>query len=166
MSIQFSRSVVSDLLWLHGLQHIRLPCPSPTPRAYSNSCPSRQWCHPTISSPDFNLSQHKDLFQWVGSLHHVVKVLEFQLQHQSFQWIFRSDFLWNGLVGCPCSPRDSQESSPTPQFKSINSLLYNEPNTITVGRNFIFKAPKSLQMVTAAMNLKDACSLEEKLLPT
>ena len=58
----------------------------------------------------------------VSSLHQVAKVLEFQLQHQSFQWIFRTDLLQNGLVGSPCSPRDSQESSPTPQFKSINSL--------------------------------------------
>ena len=48
--VQFSRSVLSDSLQPHGLQHNRLPCPSPTPRAYSNSCPSRQWCHPTISS--------------------------------------------------------------------------------------------------------------------
>ena len=55
--------------------------------------------------------------------HQVAKVLEFQLQHQSFQCIFRTDFLYNGLVGSPCSPRDSQESSPTPQFKSINSLV-------------------------------------------
>ena len=48
--IQFSHSVVSDSLWPHGLQHTRLPCPSPTPGACSNSCPSSQWCHPTISS--------------------------------------------------------------------------------------------------------------------
>ena len=47
---QFNHSVMSDSLWTHGLQHARLPCPSPTPRAYSNSCPSRRWCHPTISS--------------------------------------------------------------------------------------------------------------------
>ena len=56
------------------------------------------------------------------------QVLEFQLQHQSFQWIPRTELLYDGLVGSPCSPRDSQESSPTPQFKSINfsalSLLY------------------------------------------
>ena len=50
VSVQFSRSVVSDSLWPHGLQHTRLPCPSPTPEACSNSCPSSQWCHPTISS--------------------------------------------------------------------------------------------------------------------
>ena len=48
-SVQFSPSVVPDFLWPHGLQHARLPCPSPTPGAYSNSCPSGWWCHPTIS---------------------------------------------------------------------------------------------------------------------
>ena len=50
LSVQFSFLVVSNILQPHGLQHARLPCPSPTPRAYTNSCPSRQWCHPTISS--------------------------------------------------------------------------------------------------------------------
>ena len=49
-SVQFSCSFVSDSLWLHGLQHTRLPCPSLTPRAYPNSCPLSRWCHPTISS--------------------------------------------------------------------------------------------------------------------
>ena len=52
-SAQFSRSLMSDSLWPHGQQHIRLPCPSPTPGAYSNSCPSRRWCHPTILSSVF-----------------------------------------------------------------------------------------------------------------
>ena len=82
-----------------------------------------QRSHPLLSpSPlSFNLSQHQGLLKWVSSLHKVAKVLEFQLQHQSFQWIFRTDFLQDRLVGFPCSPRDSQESSPTPQFKSINS---------------------------------------------
>ena len=74
------------------------------------------------SPPTFNLSQHQGLFQWVSSSHQVAKVLEFQLQHQSFQWIFRTDFLQDGLAGSPCSPRDSQEFSPTPQFISINSF--------------------------------------------
>ena len=50
LSVQFSHFVMSDSLWPHGLQHARLPCPSPTLRAYSNSCPLSQWCHPTISS--------------------------------------------------------------------------------------------------------------------
>ena len=80
--------------------------------------------HPLSSpSPAPNPSQHQGLFQWVSASHEVAKVLEFQLQHQSFQWTPRTDLLWNGLVGSPCSPRDSQESSPTPQFKSINSLV-------------------------------------------
>ena len=81
--------------------------------------------HPLLSPspPAPNPSQHQGLFQWVSSSHQVVKVLEFQLQHQSLQWTPRTDLLQNGLVGCPCSPRDSQESSPTPQFKSINSSM-------------------------------------------
>ena len=72
-------------------------------------------------SPAINLSQHQGLFQWVSSSQQVAKVLELQLQHQSFQWIFRVDFLCDWLVWSPCSPRDSQESSPAPQFETINS---------------------------------------------
>ena len=75
------------------------------------------------SSFAFNLSQHQGRFQWVGCLHHVAKVLELQLQHQSFQWIFRVDFLYDWLVWSPCSARDSQESSLASQFKSIKSLV-------------------------------------------
>ena len=79
--------------------------------------------HPLLSPspPAPNPSQHQSLFHWVSTSHKVAKVLEFQLQHQSFQWTPRTDLLQNGLVGSPCSPWDSQESSPTPQFKSINS---------------------------------------------
>ena len=73
------------------------------------------------SPPALNLSQYQGLFQWVSSSHQVTRVLEFQLQHHSFQWTPRTDLLQDGPVGSPCSPRDSQESSPTPQFKSINS---------------------------------------------
>ena len=88
--------------------------------------------HPSLplsfpSPPALNLSQHQDLFKWVSFSHQV-----FQLQHQSFQWIFRTDLILDGLVGSPCSPRrvqDSQESSPTPRFKSISfsalSFLYS-----------------------------------------
>ena len=81
-----------------------------------------QSSHPlsSPSSPALNLSQHQGLFKWVISSHQVAKVLEFQLQHQSFQWTPRTDLLYDGLLGSPCSPRDSQESSPPPQFKSIN----------------------------------------------
>ena len=83
--------------------------------------------HP-LSPPSplaLNLSQHQGLFQWVGSLHQVTKVLELQLQHQSFQWVFRIDFLQDGLVWSPCCPRNSQESSPALQFESINSLAFS-----------------------------------------
>ena len=59
----------------------------------------------------------------VSSFHQVAKVLEFQFQHQSFQRTLRIDLLYDGLVGSPCSQRSSQESSPSPQFKSINSLV-------------------------------------------
>ena len=62
----------------------------PTPGVYSNSCPSNNLWSP--SPPTFNLSQHQGLFKWVSSSHQVAKVPEFQLQHQSFQWIFRTDF--------------------------------------------------------------------------
>ena len=75
------------------------------------------------SPPALNLSQHQSLFQWVSSLHQVAKVLTFQLQHQSFQWTSRTGLLYDGLLGSPCSPGDSQESSPTPHFKSINSSV-------------------------------------------
>ena len=81
------------------------------------------------SSPALNLSQHQCLFQCAGSLHQVTKVLELQFQHQSFQWTFRVDFLYDWWVWSPCCPRDFQVSSPTPQVKSINSsalsLLYS-----------------------------------------
>ena len=77
------------------------------------------------SPPALNTSQHQSLFQWVSSSHEVAKVLEFQLQHHSLQRNPRADLHQNGLVGSPCRPRDSQESSPTPQFKSINSSAFS-----------------------------------------
>ena len=98
-SVQFSHSVVSDSLWPHYLQHTRPPCPSPTPGVYSNSCPSSRWCHPAISSSVVPFSSYpqslpasgsfpvSQLFWWGG------QVLEFQLQHQYFQWTPRTDLL-------------------------------------------------------------------------
>ena len=81
--------------------------------------PSHPLASPSPPAP--NPSQHQSLFQWVSSSHEVAKVLEFQLQHHSIQRNPRADLLQNGLVGSPCSPRDSQESSPAPQLKRINS---------------------------------------------
>ena len=66
-SVQFSRSVMSDSLGPHGLQHARLPCPSPTPGACSNSCPSSGWCHPTISSSAIPFSSCLQSFPASGS---------------------------------------------------------------------------------------------------
>ena len=90
-SVQFSCSVMFDSLRPYELQNTRPPYPSPTPGVHPNPCPSSWWCHSTISSsvlPFFSCphpSQHQGLFQWVRSSHQVAKVLEFQLQHQSFQ---------------------------------------------------------------------------------
>ena len=98
---------MSDSLWSHGLQQTRLPYPSPTPKACSNSCSSSQWSHPTISSPvgpfSFYLQSFpaSGSFQWVTSSHQVAKVLELQLQHQSCQWMNIQAWLplgWTGLI--------------------------------------------------------------------
>ena len=96
--------------------------------------------HPLSSSspPAPNPSQHQSVFQWVNSSHEVAKVLELQLQHHSLQRNPRVDLLQNGLVGSPYSPRDSQESSPTPQFKSINSSALSFLHSPTVRTVKIF----------------------------
>ena len=121
---QFSHSVLSDSLRPHGLHHTRLPCPSPAPRDCSNSCPSSQWCHPIISSsvvpfssclqsfPASGAFQMNQFFPSGGQSIGVsasVSVLTMNIQDISF----RMDWLDLPAV---------QGSSPTPQFKSINSL--------------------------------------------
>ena len=129
LSVQFSRSVVSNSLWPHEPLHSRPPCLSPTPRVHSDSCPSSQWCHPAISSSvipssscpqplpaseSFPMSQ---LFAWGGQSSGVSDLASFLPK------ISQGYLLQNGLVGSPGSPRDSQESSPTTQFRSINSSV-------------------------------------------
>ena len=129
-SVQFSRSVVSDSLGPHGLQHTRLPCPSPTPGACSNSCPSSPWCHLTISSSIVPFSSCLQSFPISGSF------LMSQFFTSGGQSIGVSapasvlpvniqDWFPRKSVWFPCSPRDSQESSPMPQFKSINSSTFS-----------------------------------------
>ena len=98
-----SCSVMSDAFWPRGQQHAGFPCPSPSPRVFSESRPLRQWCYLIVSSSAAPFSffrpqscQHQGLFQWVRPLHQVANVLE--LQHQSLQWIvrlisFRMDWL-------------------------------------------------------------------------
>ena len=123
--VQFSCSVVSDSLRPHRLQHTRPPCPSPTPTVYSNSCPLSQWCHPTIPSSVFPFTSHHPSSPASGFF----PMSQFSSGGQSIGVSASAsvllmniqDWFQDGLVGSPCSPRDSQESSPTPQFKSINS---------------------------------------------
>ena len=122
---------MSNYLPLYGLQHARHPCPSPTPRACSNSCPLSQWCHPTVSSSVVPFSSCLQSFPASGSF--------------PMSWLFASggqsvgvsvstsvlpmniqDWFPLGLLVCsPYSPTDSQEFSPTPQFKTINSSAFS-----------------------------------------
>ena len=130
-SVQFSHSVVSDSLRPHGLQQARPPCPSPTPRVHPNPCPLCWRCHPAISSSVVPFSSCPQCFPASGSF--------------SMSQLFPSSGQSIGVSAStsvlpmktqdwsPCSLRDSQESSPTPQFKSINSsvlsLLYSPTRT-------------------------------------
>ena len=97
-SVQFSRSVMSDSLRPHESQHARPPCPSPTPRVHSKSRPSSWWCHPAISSSVIPFSSNLQSFPASRSFQMSQftsggQSLEFQLQHQSFQWTPRTDLL-------------------------------------------------------------------------
>ena len=124
---QFSRSVVSDSLRPHEPQHARPPCPSPTPGVHSDSCPLSQWCHPTISSSVIPFSSCPQSFLASGSFQ-ISQLFASGGQSigvsasKSVLPMNTQDWFWeDALVGSPCSPSDSQESSPTPQFKSIHS---------------------------------------------
>ena len=139
--VQFSHSVMSSSLRPHEPQHTRPPCPSPTPRAYPNSCPLSRWCHPTISSSLLPFSSCPQSFPASGSfpVSHLfasggqsigvsasTSVLPMNIQGWSLLG-------WTGWISLPS--KDSQESSPTPQFKSINSsvlsILYSPTLTST-----------------------------------
>ena len=97
--VQFSGLVMSDSLRLHRMLHSRLPCSSPTPKACSNTFLSRWWCHPTISFSVICFSSCLQSFPALGYFPMSQffasggKRMQFQLQHQSFQWIFWTDFL-------------------------------------------------------------------------
>ena len=129
LQLQFSCPVMSNSLRPHGLKHTRLPCPSPTPRAYSNSCPSSQWCHPAISSSVVPFSSCLQSFPASKSF---PRTQFFTSDGQSTGASALSSVLpmnildWFplGLTGLTLLERSKgfQESSPTPQFKNINSL--------------------------------------------
>ena len=127
-SVQFSHSVVSNCLQPHESQHARSPCPSPTPGVHSDSRPLSRWCHPAILSSAVPFSSCPPIpprirvFSNESTLRmRWPNYWSSSFSIYSFQRTPRADLLQNGLVGSPCSPWDSQESSPTPQFKSINS---------------------------------------------
>ena len=138
-SVHFSCSVVSDSPRPRESQYVRPHCPSQTPGVHSNSCPSSQWCHPAILSSEVPFSSclqslpasgsfpMSQLFAWGGQSSGV------SASASSFQWTPRTDLLQDGLVGSPCHPRDSQESYPILQFKSINfsALSFLHSPTLT-----------------------------------
>ena len=120
-----SCSVMPDSLWSHGLQHTRLPCPSPSPGTCSNSCSLSQWCHATISSsvipfssclqsfPTSRSFPMSRLFASIGqSIGASASVFPMNMQ----DWF---PLELTGLISL--QSKDSEESSPTPQFKSISS---------------------------------------------
>ena len=128
---QLSRSVVSESLQPHELQQVRPSCPSSTPGVNPNSCPLRRWCHPTISSsivpfsscsqsfPASRSFQMSQIFA-SGSQSIGVSVSTLVLPMNTRDW---SLLEWTGWISV--HPRDSQESSSTPQFKSINSSVFS-----------------------------------------
>ena len=150
-SVQFPRWVLSDSFWLRGLHHSRPPCPSSTPGVYPNSHPLSWWCHPTISSSVIPFSSCLQSFPASGSF--PMSVL-FASGGQIIRVSASASVLpmntqdWSPpgwLVGSPCSPRDSQESSPTPQFKSIScsavSFLYSPILTSWLSHTWLLEKP-------------------------
>ena len=139
--VQFCHSVMSHSLQPHGLQHTRLPCPSPSPRACSSTCPLSRWCHPIMSSSvipfssclqSFPASRSFPVSQLLASgVQSTEASASTSVLSMNIQDWFPLD--WQGLISfgidkdwqvwSPCSPRDSQESSLTLQFKSISSLM-------------------------------------------
>ena len=121
-----SHEVVSKSLWPHGLQHARLPCPSPSPRVCFNSCPLSRWCHPTISSSvslffcpqSFPASGCFSKSRFLASGDQSIGALASVLPVNIQGWF---PLGLTSLISC--CPRDSQKSSPAPQFQSINSSV-------------------------------------------
>ena len=143
IGLLFRRLIMSDSLWLHGLQHARLPCPSPSPRVCSDSCPLSWWCHPTILPSVVPFSSCLQSFPAPGSfpMSQVFASGGQSTEASASASVFSINIQdWfplelTGLISC--SSMDSQEFSPTPQFKSINSLalslLYLENSAVATG---------------------------------
>ena len=133
-SVHFNHSVMSDSLWPHRLQHTRLPCPLPAPRVYSNSCPSSQWFHPTISSsviPFFCLQSFPASRSFSNESVLCIRWPQY--------WCFSPSNEYSGLISFRIDWFDLlavqetiKESSPTPQFESINSSVLNFLYSLTL----------------------------------
>ena len=136
ISVQFSHSVVFDSLRPHGLQHARLPCPSAMPVACSNSCPLSWWWHPTNLSSVIPLLLLPSIFTSIKVFSNESVLYIKWPKYWSFTFSISPSNEHSGLISfrmdwSPCSPRDSQESYQTTQFKSINSLALSflQPNS-------------------------------------
>ena len=148
-------------LWPHELKHSRLPYPLPTPEAYSNLCPSSQWCHPTISSSIVPFSCLQS-FPAAGSFpvsssHQVAKVLE--LQHQSLQWIFRVYLLkfdWLDPLAVQGILRVFSSSTVQKHqfFSTQPSLWPNSQNCTDYWKNHSFDYMAEIQKICMEMDVK------------
>ena len=194
-SVQFSCSVMSDSLQPHAPQHARPPCPSPTPRVYSNSCPSSWWCHPTISSSVIPFSSCLQSFPVSGSFpmsqffasrgqNIGVSASTSALPMNTQDWPPLGWTGWNSLQSKGLQHHSSKAS--ILQCSAFFIVQLSHPymtagKTIALTRfpswqidretletvtDLLFWTLTSQQMVTIAMQLKDSCSLEEKLWPT
>ena len=130
-SIQFSCSVMSDSLWPHESQHTRPSCPSPTPGVHPNPCPLSWWCHPNHLILCHPLYLLPSIFPSIKVFSNKSALLIGWPKYWSFSFNISPSNEHSGLISSrrslvrsPCSPRDSQPSSPTPQFKSIICQLY------------------------------------------
>ena len=127
-SVQFSRSVMSDSLWPHGLQYTRPHCPSLTPRACSNSCPSSRWCHPAISPSVIPFSSRLQYYPASGSFSRSQLFASGRPSIGSFSFSISPSNEYSGLISFRMDWLDllavqgTLKTSPTPQFKSIHSL--------------------------------------------
>ena len=133
-SVQFSRSVVSNSLWPHEPQHSRPPCPSPTPRVYSKTCPSSQWCHPAISSsvvPLTSCSQSlpasgtfpmSQLFAWGGQcigFSASASVLPVKTQDWLKELSFPPRKTWRQVTFCILNPWNKHKESDSTHFTEL-----------------------------------------------
>ena len=139
--LQFSCSFMSDSLQPQGQQHARLPCPSPTPRACSNSCPSCQWCHPTVSSSCYPLLLLPSIFASIRVFSSESPLCTRWPKYWSFSLSDNLSNDYSCLISFKIEWLDlfavqgTLKSSPTPQFKNINSSalsLHYDPTLTSI----------------------------------